>query len=327
MTGLLEKLSRDAKIRNGRTRLHLEFLRLRRFLENVRDILTRIEDAKDKLQQEYIFDRHYVLSLIGSILEGLSMAAFNAAVLVPASGNEIYRRLDALKKFGREEFLQPPSIRADDPALSSSLRDTDPETRLLASILDWFNGPLPDERPVILDFIRFVVDEVFCSRGVPGDFERNSVRTGEVELARGRTLKLVDIDGPAARGKAQPFRAGNVQCRPFGLLFLGFMESGEEGADRAEGPVVDRWMLFNEEEVSLRLSGDNSSVHLEATLFGDIASDAIFLYFQSPFDPGTAFSAESGSVRTERGTFAWIFDVPTDYLERQLIRLGPALLG
>jgi hypothetical protein len=325
MTGLLEQLSGDAKNRKRRAEMHLQFLRLRRFLDNVRDIITRVEDARDKLQQEYIFDRHYVLFLIDGILEGLSMAAFNASVLVPSSGNEIYRKLDDLKKFAREAFLQPSSIYKNDFELSPIFRDADPETRLLASILNWYTGPMPETRPVLQDFIRFVVDEVFCSESI--DFEKKSAGAGEVELGDGNTLKLVDIDGISDSCKKRHVRAGSIICRPFGLLFLGFMDAGRDRTPQSGGSDVARWMLYSEEAVSLRLNGSNFSVHLEATLFGDIASDSIFLYFQNPFDPGSALFSEFQAITTKRGTFAWIFDIPTDYLERQLIRLGPELLG
>ena len=69
MTGILEKISSNVRIRNARTDLHLEFLRFRKFLRNIRDVVGIIEDGKDKLQEEYIFDGHYVLSLVDDILE------------------------------------------------------------------------------------------------------------------------------------------------------------------------------------------------------------------------------------------------------------------
>ena len=90
---------------------------------------------------------------------------------------------------------------------------------------------------------------------------------------------------------------------------------------------MNRWMLYDEENISLRLSGENEKIHLEASLSGNVATDFIFLYSQNPFDSKCAFPEGSWVENTGQGTIAWIFDVPTDHLERELVQLGPMLLS
>ena len=71
---------------------------------------------------------------------------------------------------------------------------------------------------------------------------------------------------------------------------------------------------------------DNAKIHLEAALYGNVASDFIFLYFQDPYDLGSVLPQGSWVEKTGQGTLAWIYDVPTDYLEKQLVQLGSLLL-
>ena len=326
MAGILEKLSGVIRTRNAGMDLQLEFIRFRRFLENMKEVVNHIEDAKDKLREEYIFDRHYVLSLVDSVLEGASMLAFNSAVLAPSAGERIFLRLDVHKKFAKEQILKSGNMQAENFSIPSLYRDADPETQLLSAVLNWFSGPLPADRPAIMDFIRYVTDEVLGNCRKETLINKVKASVGTLELSKYGSLKLIDIDGISSLKNKQTVSPADIKCRPFGLLFIGFQDKADSGVICEEEPGIDRWMLFNEDEASLRISGNNRKIHLEAMIQGNVVSDFIFLYSQNPFDLKSVLPQGSWVEKTGQGNLAWIYDVPTDQLERQLVQLGSILL-
>ena len=326
MAGILEKLSGEFRSRNILTDLHLEFVRFRKFLENMRGVINLIEDAKDKIREEYIFDRQYVLSLVDGVLEGMAMMAFNASVLSPETGREIYLQLDRHKKFALQEFLESRNLRTECFAIPISCTDADPETQSLHALLNWFSGPLPGGQPAVMDFIRKVTDGVLGNCRKEAMIKRAHSFAGEMKLNEHDRLTLVDVGRILSPKTAKSVSARDIRCRPFGLLFVGFLEGAEATGNHKAESSSSRWMLFDEEEISLRMRRDNTKIHLEAALCGNVASDFIFLYFQNPHDLRSVLPEGSWVEKTGQGTLAWIYDVPTDYLEKRLIQLGSLLL-
>ena len=326
MAGILEKLSGELRNRNVWTDLQLEFIRFRKFLENMRGVVSLIEDAKDKIQEEYIFDRQYVVSLVDGVLENMAMMAFDASVLSPDAGREIYSRLDQHRKFALREFLESRSMRIECFTIPASCRDADSETQLLYAFLNWFSGPLPGAQPAVMDFIRKVTDEVLGNCRKEAMIKRAHTFAGEMKLNERDYLTLVDIGRILSQKSEKTVSPGDIRCRPFGLLFLGLLEGTASAANHGTEAGIDRWLLFGEEEISLRMHRDNTKIHLEAALHGNVASDFIFLYFQNPFDWRSVMPPGSWVEKTGQGTMAWIYDVPTDHLEKQLVQLGPMLL-
>ncbi|MBN2242961.1 MAG: hypothetical protein JW793_09755 [Acidobacteria bacterium] len=327
MAGILEKIGGGARIRNARTELLLQFLRFRKFLENMKEMIRIIEDGKDKLGEEYIFDRHYVLSLVDGVLENAAMMAFDASVLAPAAGRNVYRRLDAQRKFAREEFLQSPGImRMEHFPLSAAHKDKDPETLLLSAVVNWFTGPLERGSPSVMDFIRTAADAVIGNCGKDEPVENAGSYSGKVKLSGGGLLQTFDINGIAPAGGKGFVSPGDIPCRPFGLMRLGSVENPVSAGISATESGIERRMIFDRESISLGLRCNEGKIHLEATLSGDVASDYIFLYFRKPFDSRHELSRGFQVEETGEGILAWYRDVPTDDLEKQLVRLGSILL-
>ncbi|MBN2322026.1 MAG: hypothetical protein JXR49_23315 [Acidobacteria bacterium] len=326
MAGILEKISGNVRIRNARTDLHLEFLRFRKFLENMKEIISINEDGKDKLQEEYIFDGHYVLSLLDGVVENAALMAFNASVLAPSARREIFRRSDDCRKFAQEEFLESPDLRMEKFPLASAFRDKDPETLLLSAVLNWFTGPLAGDQPAVMDFIRYVSDAVIGNCRKDALVEKITPFVGKVKLSEDSYLRTVDINETSPARNKGFVSLGEISCRPFGLMVLGFMERTVPGGFSAQEPEVDRLMIFDEEELSLRLRCDSCKIHLEASFSGDAASDFIFLYSRKPFDLRRELPRGFWVEETGQGTLAWIYDIPTDNLEKMLVQLGSVLL-
>lgn len=326
MAGILEKLSGNSRIRNARTDLHLEFLRFRKFLENMRGIINIIRDGKDKLHEEYIFDGHYVLSLLDGVLENAAMMAFNASVMVPTAGREIYYRLDDCRKFAQEEFLKSPDIRVGKFPLVSVGRDKDPETLLLSAVLNWLTGPLAEDQPAIMDFIRYASDTVIENCRKNDLVQKISPFVRKVKLSEDAFLRTVAINEVSPERNKSFVSLNDISCRPFGLMVLGFVERNVPGGSSMQKSEIDRWMIFDEEEISLRLHSDDKKIHLETSLSGDVASDYIFLYSRKPFDFRHDLPPGFWVEETGQGVLAWSYDVSTDNLEKKLIQLGSILL-
>jgi len=325
MTGIFERLSPNTRSRNALRDLRLEFIRFRRFLENMREILNLIGDAGDKLREEYIYDRHYVLSLVDTILEEASMLTFNSSVLSPAAGKKIYAQLDAHKKYAQKEFLESGGLSKSNLSLLSTHPDTDPETQLLAAVLNWLIGPLPADHPAVMDFIRYVTDEVFENSRREELIEKVNGSSGNTPISDSCSMKLIDVNEVSSSKREGSVSHGDIKCRPFGMLLIGLQGGSASGRTKEESGI-NGWMLFDEEAISLRICRDNGKIHLEAALHGNVASDFIFLYSQNSFDLRGALPQGSWVEKTGQGTLAWIYDVPTDHLEQQLVQLGSKLL-
>jgi len=325
MAVILERLGGKTRKQDGLRNLSLEFIRFRKFLENMKEVIRSIEDAKDKLREEYIFDTHYILSLIDSVLEESAMLAFNASILAPLAGQEIYMRLDAHKKFAREEFLKRGTIAVENFSVPDSCRDADPETRFLQAALNWLSGPLPGGQPSVTDFIRYVTDEVFRNCRKESLLDEWSAPSGHVQRTGSCFIKRIGVSGAIDAEQDESVSLGDIQCRPFGMMLTGLANGADPGRTEVL-TAVNGWMLFDEEGLSLRIYRDHLKVHLEALLYGNVASDFIFLYSQNPFDLSRVVPEGSWVDKTGQGTLAWIYDVPTDILEKQLSRLGSVLL-
>ncbi|MEJ2109889.1 MAG: hypothetical protein P8Z37_08255 [Acidobacteriota bacterium] len=293
--------------------------------ENMRDIIRLIEDGKDKLGEEYIFDRHYISSLVDNVLEASALLAFNASVLAPVAGAGIYERMDRQKRFAQKELLAPDALRMESFAMSSAHLQSDTEIQWLCAALNWLTGPLPENRPSLKDFVRVTVDEVMqhCRKETLLKMAGPVAET--VNLNGHGSLKVVDFN--AASGSEKPSsKAENIHCRPFGLMLLGLLEEGASEGNALKNDSSARWMLFNEEKISLRITGDKKILHIEAALYGDASSDFIYMYSQDPLDLKTICPQDAWMDKTAKGTLVWIYDSPTEHLEKQLIQLGSVLL-
>ena len=321
MAGILEKLSGNAKIRNTRTDLYLEFIRFRKFLENAREVVSFIEDAREKLREEYIFDTHYVLSLVDGVLERIAMLAFNASVLTPDSGKDIYAQLDVHKAFAKEAFLKSPGFKGENFSLPSSGPNDDPEVLLLRAVLAWLQGPLPEKHPSVMDFMLNVADEVIeeLLKKVPPSVEK-------VKVGEHNELNLINFNEDSPPKHERTVSPQDIQCRPSGLMLLGFLEGEDSGGSGPGESETNRWMIVNDDEVSLRIFGKTRNILLEATLRGDIASDYVFLYSKNPFDLSSVLPQGFWIEKTRKGSLAWNDNVPTAHLEKNLLQLGSMLL-
>ena len=109
------------------------------------------DDGREKALEEYIFDRHYVVTLIDKVVETLGMMVFDACVLVPERGKEFYHVYDrqvvtAKRLLGEEPTPEKPGSKKEPFPGTKAVKNPrvpraeEAEYQLLFKALNWFNG-------------------------------------------------------------------------------------------------------------------------------------------------------------------------------------------
>lgn len=285
-----------------------------------------VDDGREKLHEEYIFDRHYVTSLLDQVIERAGLLVFDAVVLAPEGGESLYRLHDRLKTFAVDQFIKGkwehykfnhmPDLR---PV------QEEPEIRMLFHVLMWITGPMPDGRPTMMDLIRSVFDHV-----IPG------LRNG---LCLQDTANWIDWTCATARHHIQVvdleeglLKEGlvslqDVECRPLGMMFIRAGGECTAKEDQKRQPLKSWVAVTGREKLSLCGIGPDNKLYFEAALSGHMDGDFIFLFAEKPLDPQVLISGAFHVEETEIGTLAWIYDVPGHSMENSLSRLGSNLFG
>lgn len=325
MVKIFSKLSKSAKTRRIFTDVRLEFVRFRKFLENARIIMNLIGDGHEKIKGDYIFDKHYIVSLVDSILERTGMLAFDAGVLAPQYGPEFYAWHDKHKRFAEAHFLKGERLSREQFTIPDSLSEESDEYLLLSAALNWMEGPLPENAPSIMDFFRQISDKVasaILKRRIIYNVENPLHLTG-IDMAQ--RIALVDLEADPTKQKVQTLTPQDLSCKPLGLMFIGMEEAAK--ATQPNTSHADLHAIFDQEQISLRFLGAECNLILEATLGGHVASDFIFLYAKNPCCLSELLPDGFRVEETEQGAMAWNYDVQTQTLEKNLVHLGGVLLG
>jgi hypothetical protein len=322
MKKLLERLKKGPKL-HPLVQAKLEVYRFRKLLENARAIMTLVADGHEKLKEEYIFDRHYVVSLVDQVLERSGMLVFDAVVLVPDGGEALYRLHDQLKAFAVNQFIK------DSPGANDIFPDPgdipeEPEFKLLFKMLAWTIGPLKNGYPTMMDFIRQIFDHI-----IP--FIRNSHYSEPdkswIEIS-GNTanhrIGVISLEtGPIKEGRVI---INELVCKPLGLMFIGASQDLSNNA--LQKPKSEKkWIAFiGKDQLSMRGTGTENRIYLEATLSGHTDSDFIFIFAESPLDLKRITPPGFHMENTQLGALAWSYDVSGKTLEANLTQLGELLL-
>jgi hypothetical protein len=326
MKNIIERLKKGFRVQEL-TETRLQLARFRKLLENTRAIMNLVEDGREKFREEYIFDRHYVTSLVDRVIERAGMLVFDAVVLAPEGGEALYRLHDRLKAFAVEHFLREEKQCPPDGKMPSGLKPIpeEPELQMLSSALDWITGPLPDGKPSIMDFIRLVFDHVIPSLR---DGRDRDIAKKRLEWNRGDTnhvIHVVDLEeGQVKEGLVSAY---DVECRPLGMMIAG---ADGESLQMEEGNTRDirNWIAFTgRDRLSLRGTDVGNRLYLEATLSGHTDADFIFLFAEDPLDPKDFLPKAFHMEKTALGAMAWNYDLPGQDLGYSLSHLGARLLG
>lgn len=324
MKKLFERLQKHPKL-NPLTEARLTLARLRKLLENARVIMNLLADGDEKLKEEYIFDRHYVTSLVDQVIERSGMLVFDAVVLAPEGGKTLYLIHDELKAFAVDQFIKNGDETGAGRFPLQETNPDEPELRLLARVLAWATGPLPNGSPSVMDFIRRIFDHI-----VP------VLRDGHyLKMAKSR----LELNGASAKHEigvigieSEPIKEGlvfinDLECRPLGMMLIGAGQENSENKWQKQQPTT-KWIAFiGKEQLSLRGMDADNKIYLEAAFSGHLDSDFIFIFIENPMDPKTFLPPSFHVEKTDLGTLAWSYDVSGQNMENSFTQLGAHLLG
>lgn len=310
--GVLKKMTksgyRETEIRN----FCIQTLRFKKLLENGRALLDLFADGREKVAGEYIFDRHYVVSLIDGVVERLGMMIYDAGVLVPDRGEYLFAAYDDHKLAARNLIdgrgIDLPAGAGADPAGAD-----DPEYRLLSDALRWFYGTGAPADGTVMDFIKQTFSQVML--GMTPDNALN-----RADLFESSGLKVTDMDMYVIDlWKDGRFLPDNKRATTDfnSIPFRHLLPAARDGRDGA------RWVAaVSEHQVSLQSLRPGGRFRLETLASGYESSDFIFIFTDSPAVLKGILPKGFHVESAHDGQFAWSLDIPAETMGDTLRHIG-----
>lgn len=312
---LLGKLKKIGHRETGIRDFCIQTIRFKKFLENARALLDLFADGREKVLGEYIFDRHYVVTLIDGVVDRLGMMVYDASVLGPQSGEELYAIYDRHKLEARQLIGSTPS--AVDDAI-------DPEYQLLSEVLKWFQGTGKTEDNTVMAFMRQIFFHVIQGLESPDTIQKNTALFEKMGVRASDTgIYVIDLwkDALSTPSERRPIKDFN--SIPLRHLF---MDAGGGDSEKA-GPKADQhtadWVAaVSEYQLSVNSLKPDFRFRLETLASGYEPSDFIFIFA----DPNAlldkilpdGFHVE----RTDYGQFAWSLSISAKTIEDTLMIIG-----
>ncbi len=330
---ILERLKKMGQKEPEIRQFCLQTIRFKQFLQNARALFALFDDGREKSLGEYIFDRHYVTTLIDAVVERLGMMVYDACVLAPASGEALYASYDAHKLRARRLLTLDPSGR--NTKAPETTASTDPEYQLLFDALNWFNGKEAIQDPTVMAFMEQIFFKVIQSmdsglaeiQGVESmaAMERLTGLKARPGRAGDLGIYLVDLwkDGAVEPKQARPTRYGI--SLPLTYL-LKDAKAGEtlKTEDKTHNPP--EWIAgVSEHQLSLNRMKPDFKFRLESFACGEAKSDFIFIFADKSMGLDNLLSPGFHVERTDYGQFAWRLNISTDALEEELMVIGHTL--
>jgi len=322
---ILEKLKKISHKEPGIKNFCIQTIRFKKFLENARALLDFFEDGREKALGEYIFDRHYVVSLIDSIVERLGMMVYDACVLVPKSGEELYatydkHKLTAGNLIGAGNSVQRTGM--SESVSSETSGSVDPEYQLLSDVLRWFNGKDAPEDATVMDFMKqtffYVIQgleaiDIMKNRAL---FENSDVKATDMDIY------LVDLWKDALALPEEKRSINDFNSIPLKHLLM----------DAKVGPKSKQnstaWVAaVSEYQLSLNTLKSDFQFRLETLASGYEQSDFIFIFADKFAILDNILPAGFHIESTDYGQFAWNLDVSAKTIEDSLMIIGRNLFN
>ncbi|MBF0232016.1 MAG: hypothetical protein HQK65_03140 [Desulfamplus sp.] len=329
-------------------------IRFKKFLENARALLDLFEDGREKYLGEYIFDRHYVVSLIDSVVERLGMIVYDASVLIPQKGEELYsiydnHKLVAKNLISGKGYPEGLGIRGDFTSGTSvfGTPDTyDPEYQLLFNAIRWFNVKNAPENSTVMSFIKYLffnVTQGLESMAIMKNqtlFEKSGLRAIDMGLY------LIDLWKDALAMPEERRSTGDLNCVPLKYLLMktgvGYSKDGQEkyakdgqGKYEKEGlgkytkdrqDNVDKsvnWVAATSEyQLSLNTLKPDFQFRLETLASSDEKSNFIFIFADKSASIEKILPSGFNIENTDYGQFAWSICISAKTIEDSLSIIG-----
>ncbi|MBI9090542.1 MAG: hypothetical protein JEZ12_15100 [Desulfobacterium sp.] len=301
----------------------IQTIRFKKFLENARALLDLFEDGREKALGEYIFDRHYVVTLIDSVVERLGMMVYDACVLLPESGEALYATYDTHKRTAENlidfsGFVKK-NISSGDVTPETS-KTVEPEYQLLSEVLQWFNGKDAPLHSTVMAFMKQIFSKVVQGQG-PNEIIKNRPL---FENCCGKIpdmgIYLIDLwdDGVALPGGKSSIHDFNSIPLNHLLIDTG-ARSVPNGAD---------WVAaVGEYQLSLNSLRADFQFRLVTLASGDADADFIFVFADNAAILDTLLPPGFHIENSGYGQFAWNLGISEKTIEDSLMIIGRNLFN
>jgi hypothetical protein len=332
---ILEKLKKIGHKEPEIRSFCIQTIRFKKFLENARALLDLFNDGREKALGEYIFDRHYVVSLIDSVIERLGMMVYDASVLVPQSGESLYKLYDKHKLAASNLIGFSASgnggAQSGNDTSEASLSE-EPEYQLLSDVLRWFDGKEVPADTTVMDFMKktfFYVIQYDAAMGFESSDsmkKKNLFETSGV-VASDMGIYLVDL-WKDALGLPEASRS----VRDFSSVPLRHLLMDAGGSDATSGPETISndisWVAaVSEYQLSLSTLKPGFRFRLETLASGYEQSDFIFIFADQSARLDSILPAGFHIESTDYGQLAWNLDVSAKTIEDSLMIIGRNLFN
>ena len=327
---ILDKLKKISHKEPGIRDFCIQTIRFKKFLENARALLDFFEDGREKAHGEYIFDRHYVVSLIDGIVERMGMMVYDACVLVPESGRELYATYDQ-HKLAAAKLIGSGASDGKAGASGNMAAGTndadDPEYRLLSDVLRWFDG---DDAPggiTVMNFVKQIFFRVIQGLETVDGTKNRTLFENSGLLAADTGIYLIDLWKDALALPEEKRASSDFNSIPLKHLL---MDAGGKGAKAGSEHLQKNglWVAaVSEYQLSLNALNPDFQFRLETLASGYEQSDFIFIFADQSAALDTILPAGFHVENSDYGRFAWNLDVSAKTIEDSLMIIGRNLFG
>lgn len=297
-------------------------VRFKKMLDHGRILHNLFADGQEKYSSEYIFDFHYIVTLIENVMGNLSKLVFHASVLVPEGSENLFMELDKIKEEAKKFICEANSqskVNIPHSNSSTSLLQ-EPELILLKEVTGWFDDPL-FERQTIQSFLSDVFHHVLGFSFMKSDeagtvfFLRSNSFSGKI-----KAVPFFDITNEIHR----PEKIINF-CRPLNFMCRD-VDIQKEG-DHEKKVFSKFWTaVYDENYLSLSFTmGNEIAFRLESCVFGNQTGDFIFVYSASKVGLDEIISSCGDNfdlVSNRYNKYGWCCNIPVAEMEKILINIG-----
>jgi len=318
-------LARSPEGKSDRVALRLSSVRMKHMLDQAHAIIDLCADGREKLTGAYIFDRHYIFSLVDRIIDLSREMVFDASVTAPDGIRSSYAAFDNCKSAAEKLFLKNTDTEdADDAA--DGFEDT-VEYRLLQRALNWIGCPEETPGVSVIGLLDRVLRHVF------GAFEKSataSLMPYRLDIpCAGITHRIacVDMDGAVRSGADQSLSLDDLQCRPLSLLVAGACPDADPAPSSDNRPVKNWWALAGSEDVSIFGTAAGSPVWLDADITADDDGGHVLLWSTAHKIDPTAMPPDCRAALPSAEVLLWKSGTPDGDPDQVLTSLAGVLLA
>jgi hypothetical protein len=332
---ILDKLKKISHKEPGIRQFCIQTIRFKKFLENARALLDLFNDGREKALGEYIFDRHYVVSLIDSVIERLGMMVYDASVLAPKSGETLYamydkHKLAASNLIGFSASGNGGSKSSD--ANSETALSAEPEYQLLSNVLRWFDGKEAPADTTVMDFVKQTFFYVIQFDAIGGYESPDSMKNRDLlknsgVLAADMGIYLVDLWKDALELPETGRSVKDFNSVPLRHLLMDAGGRDKKSSHQKLSNEISWVAAVSEYQLSLSTLKPDFRFRLETLASGYEQSDFIFIFADKSASLDSILPAGFHVENTNYGQLAWNLDVSAKTIEDSLMIIGRNLFN